>query len=306
MINLEKDEKKYITIKVLREQYQYLEVLSATKAVQRSMGINNTAMAIRQAIADKVSDMEQLIGLKQHVEYKGRKYYPEIQCINCGSNKAQHPLCPVHDCQWVTIDLANMGVQRISELKGLEHMDGLQYLDLSGNELTSLTGLERLKNLEFLWLSNNKITGMKGLNGLPNLRSLVLSENKLSKIEGLDRLVNLESLFLANNDIKVIEGLDSCVSLSRLDLSVNGLQRIAGLDSLTQLSELYLQDNQIGAISGLGTLKKLSQIYLQGNPVFGWAKTEFGGTDETNEQHNYMPDNFLFPQRLVDYSKQHA
>jgi hypothetical protein len=302
MINPEKDERKYITIKVLREQYQYLEVLSATKAVQRSMGINNTAMAIRKAIADKVSDMEQLIGLKQHVEFKGRKYYPEIRCINCGSNKAQHPLCPVHDCQWVTLDLANMGVQSISELEGLENINGLQYLDLSGNELTSIAGLERLKNLEFLWLGNNKIADIKGLRGLHNLRGLVLSENKVAKIEGLDRLVNLEALFLAKNDIKVIEGLDSCVNLYRLDLSSNSLLQMAGLEQLTHLSELYLQDNRITKIAGFGTLKKLSQVYIQGNPVFEWAKKEFGGTDDKNEQHNYLPDNFLFPQRLVEYS----
>ena len=87
----------------------------------------------------------------------------------------------------------------------LGSLDGLEVLDLSGNQLTGSipSELGSLGGLQYLYLDNNWLTGeiSADLGGLPNLRHLFIDDNRLTggiPFE-LGELTQLEYLFLDNN-----------------------------------------------------------------------------------------------------------
>ncbi len=66
--------------------------------------------------------------------------------------------------------------------------------NLKGNQIGEIKGLDALWKLEYLDLWHNKIKKVSGLDALTSLKSLILNRNEISKIEGLDSLRNLEIL----------------------------------------------------------------------------------------------------------------
>jgi len=80
-----------------------------------------------------------------------------------------------------TLKLYNVGIEDITEIKGLAELTDLQSLDLAGNKITEIKGLENLMNLEKLYLYNNEITEVKGLESLTKLSYLTLWKNPVLK-----------------------------------------------------------------------------------------------------------------------------
>ena len=86
-------------------------------------------------------------------------------------------------------------------LDNLYKFTNLRELRLTANKITEIKGLEHLINLQSLVLSHNDITEIKGLEHLINLRKLDLSFNNITEIKGLEHLVRLKILLLRNNKI---------------------------------------------------------------------------------------------------------
>uniref|UniRef100_A0A8C4RS31 Leucine-rich repeat and coiled-coil domain-containing protein 1 n=1 Tax=Erpetoichthys calabaricus TaxID=27687 RepID=A0A8C4RS31_ERPCA len=110
----------------------------------------------------------------------------------------------------------NLHCNKISSMKGLEHVYRLRHLDLSSNQITRIEGLGLLTSLRTLNLSCNQITKIEGLSGLVNLFSLNLSYNKLNDVTGLLYLHGTEQklkyLDLHSNSISKIEHVLQCIS----------------------------------------------------------------------------------------------
>ncbi len=139
-----------------------------------------------------------------HVEYRGIKYYIKAK-----------------DKRLV---LSSIGIENMSEIKGLENLVNLEELYLGGNEITEIKNLNNLINLHSLRLGGNKISEIKGLDALTNLESLRLSGNKISEIKGLETLTNLSSLKLNSNNITEIKGLGNLKNLFNLRLKGNPIR----------------------------------------------------------------------------------
>ena len=73
--------------------------------------------------------------------------------------------------------LEGKGIEKISEIEGLDTLTDLQYLLLSENQIKEIDGLDTLTSLCGLALNNNQITEIKGLEKLTNLQTLSLSDN---------------------------------------------------------------------------------------------------------------------------------
>lgn len=121
------------------------------------------------------------------------------------------------------LDLSDMGIIDISEIKDLEDQTTLEQLQLNYNKIEEIKGLEKLKNL----------------------RKLNLSANRIESIEGLEQLPQLEVLWIIHNQINEIKGLDYLTKLKELNLSRNKIQEIKGLENLTQLTKLNLRQNPV-------------------------------------------------------------
>ena len=60
----------------------------------------------------------------------------------------------------------------LSHLEGLEHVPGIETLNISGNALSSLDGLQHCYALTTLLCSRNELTGHDSLGALPQCKAL--------------------------------------------------------------------------------------------------------------------------------------
>ncbi len=160
------------------------------------------------------------------------------------------------------LDFCEYGITDISEIKGLENLTNLQWLQLQENGIEEIKGLENLTNLKSLILLENRIKEIKGLENLINLEALNLGSNLIEEIKGLENLTELRFLYLGDNKISEIKGLENLTNLEKLCFGRNKIREIKGLDNLTNLKTLYLNDNQIGEMKGLENLINLEDLYL--------------------------------------------
>ncbi len=155
---------------------------------------------------------------------------------------------------------------QLTDVKGLEKLTQLEWLDLSGNQLTNVTGLEKLDQLEYLDLSNNNLTDVTGLETLTQLETLYLRDNKLTELKGLEKLAKLKLLWPSGNQLTDVKGLEKLTQLKKLRLNHNQLTDVKGLEKLTKLEVLHLEHNKLTNVKGLEKLTQLRVLYLRLNP----------------------------------------
>ena len=100
------------------------------------------------------------------------------------------------------LDLSNQGIRDISEIKGLDKLTNLRYLNLNRNQIIEIKGLDNLRILQTLSLENNNISEIKGLDNLNLLENLLLSGNNISQIKGLGNLTSLKRVELRDNPVR--------------------------------------------------------------------------------------------------------
>lgn len=152
---------------------------------------------------------------------------------------------------------------RLCEVKGIESLNSLYYLDASYSEIDSIKKVDANQNLRSLNLTGNPVEKLTHLNRFPNLEILNLDNTSIRKIEGLDELKNLKELFISDAYINRIEGLEHLRNLEILDLSENQISKIEGVDHLLNLRELSLNRNQITTVENLDNLRNLELLLLE-------------------------------------------
>ncbi len=181
----------------------------------------------------------------QYVEYKGKFIY---------SNEKR-------------LQLNNLEIEDISDVKRLCELIFLEHLELRGNKIKEIKYLNTLVNLKKLYLSGNQIENIDNLNPLTKLELLALNDNQIKEIRSLESLQNLEHLNLSNNELLEIKGLKNLKNLKELALSGNKITSIKKLQTLNNLEELHLTDNQISEVQGLDNLRNLKMISLSNNRI---------------------------------------
>ena len=207
----------------------------------------------------------------------------------------------------------------IKEIKGLDNLKKLTYLDLSENEfIEEIKGLDTLTKLEILKMATNKIKEIKNLSSLINLRELSLykcdpflmndlvTEYTLKLNEFILKRRDIKELnFYENEDqkrneyrykhfIREIKGLDNLINLEDLDLRGNYFTEIKGLDNLVNLKTLKLDYNQISIIKGLENLKSLKFLSVSNNNLFQIPELPYLGNESVGASN---------PQKFVEYCK---
>jgi hypothetical protein len=162
----------------------------------------------------------------------------------------------------VVLDFHDARIQRI---EGLEAMNELDHLDLSGNRPGDLRGLEGLKALRSLYLADARLERIEGLEGLVSLEVLNLSGNDIHRIEGLGNLHSLRALSIERNPIDRLEGLGGLDALTDLDLSFCPVERIERLEELPELRFLNLWHTHVRSLVGLDQAKALVYVGLGEN-----------------------------------------
>ena len=150
---------------------------------------------------------------------------------------------------------------KISDLKPLEQLYHLTYLDLSCNDVWSLFPLRNLTNLTVLRLSENKITDIgTSLANLTHLTHLDLSNHYHSP------------LWSGNNEIKDLAPLRNLKNLERLDIGRNPIG--SSISVVRNLPKLMALDIGCCGVSNLRPLVEApglrgagSWVYLTHSPL---------------------------------------
>jgi Leucine-rich repeat (LRR) protein len=150
---------------------------------------------------------------------------------------------------------------------------GLQYLDLSYNQLTSLPPeIGNMTNLSGLSLVNNRLTSLpQEIGNLARLQWLELQGNQLTSLPpDIGNLVSLWGLRLSGNQLSSLPAeIGNLASLQELSLHNNQLTSLPPqIGKLANLLELDLESNQLASLPpDIGNLVNLQYLGLGGNEL---------------------------------------
>jgi hypothetical protein len=128
----------------------------------------------------------------------------------------------------------------ITSLSGIEYFVSLQYLDVSGNNLTALD-LLTLTDLKYLDVSGNRLTDITLTN--PILEHLDVSGNQLTELDLLT-LTDLKYLDVSGNNLTVLDLL-TLTDLKYLDVSDNKFVSIKDIKNLEN-TQVDLKEFELG------------------------------------------------------------
>jgi Leucine-rich repeat (LRR) protein len=189
------------------------------------------------------------------------------------------------------LESIDLSVNDLSDVHGLEQLDSLKKLYLSGNKIDSNNKFEsfhRLKNLEYLDLDGNRISSLSGLENLENLQTLIIGGTEIEHFDDVTIMKRLENLdlncchnidFTKNIDsekfpclrtlnlnscsMNEIQGLSELRTLTNLNLSSCNLFQSQGLEDLSELKVLRMDENCITKIEGLQNLRNLETLSVK-------------------------------------------
>ncbi|TRZ01620.1 hypothetical protein DNTS_022973 [Danionella cerebrum] len=147
----------------------------------------------------------------------------------------------------------------------------LTTLDMSRNSICCIDeSVKLIPGVEFLDLSHNELSQVENLQHLYNLVHLDLSFNQLTLLEAVHtKLGNIKTLNLCGNQLETLQGLSKLYSLVNLDLSRNRLAQldeIRHIGTLPCLEKLILADNPMCIIPDYRT-KVLAQFWDRASEV---------------------------------------
>ncbi len=158
----------------------------------------------------------------------------------------------------MSLSVSRIGEGLISclDVPELRSLKSLACLCLHGNNISTIEGLQHLEGLQDLNLSSNCISSLgNSLCGITTLTSINLASNRLQDAAGLEGLVNLTHLNLSYNSITSLHGLAALhgpgCKLRLLDVRHNqlpSLQAFAALVGCVNLRELSIAGNPVCAV----------------------------------------------------------
>ena len=135
------------------------------------------------------------------------------------------------------------------------HIRGLGFP--SGSQV-DLDLLSALTALEFLDLSGTQVSDVSALSALTALESLNLYGTQVSDVSALSALTALESLYLDGTQVSDVSALSALTHLKSLSLNRTQVSDVSALSALTALERLYLNGTQVSDVSALSALTALT------------------------------------------------
>jgi Leucine-rich repeat (LRR) protein len=157
----------------------------------------------------------------------------------------------------------------LDSLQGLENLESVQALYLTGVQVTDLSELASLANVEG-GLVIRHANGLQNLNGLGAKPPLlwIADSGTLSSLDGLELDVAAGSLILERVPaLADIDALQNLTSADTLILSGTGITELPDLSQLVYVSALNIDGNAVLTdLSGLAELQAVGSLSIQANP----------------------------------------
>lgn len=187
--------------------------------------------------------------------------------LTLSGNPIEHPelLGSIKDIQYLALTGCNL-----SDISWLSDLRGLETVYLGDNQILDISAASSLTDLTHLELDNNPLEdhSIMKLAGSPSLESLSIKDCNQSSLSGIESLTSLINIDASNNPISDLTPLCELTGLEYLDLSCADLHGdLNALSELTSLSYLDLHENELEDISALKNLDKLTHLDLSANCI---------------------------------------
>ena len=148
--------------------------------------------------------------------------------------------------------------QQITNLSPLADLP-LEYLSLTGNQISDLSPLAGQTELRVLDLGENPVRSAQALSGLTALQEVTLEAAGITSVEAFEGS-GIQSLNVRGTWVTDFSPLESCPSLRRLvvgELPGGAVETLAGLTSLVELRLYATQEVDLSHFAGLQQLQDL-------------------------------------------------
>ena len=245
----------------------------ATQATHLDLGrcgLDGTETALYQLL-EQATHIETLIFSNSWYEYKeafGVGMWQLSQNYGVDNQLVQVPAClPPGIKRLIIAGNDEDDRWQIESIRALKHLENLEELDLSFNQVRQTGELEAFTQLRRLMLRGNPIKQVPALQNLAQLQELNIAYIQIEDIKGLKNLKQLECLFLSKLPLKDYSILKELPRLKALSLSDNPNFRLKVLEGLPQLEHISLAGNQIEDIAFLQKFGHLKSLNLDRNPI---------------------------------------
>lgn len=169
--------------------------------------------------------------------------------------------------KWMKL-LAKLGIINLNEkfsldLKPLENLSNLKFLDLLGTQVTDLKPIKGLVNLEKLWIADIKMTTIEPLKGLSNLQGLWITGIAISDLTPIKESIKLQTLIVDNTKISDLEPIKGLKNLQILDIRGTQVTDLRPLMRLTNLERLLIDNTNVSDLSPLKYLTNLTRLFVR-------------------------------------------
>lgn len=162
------------------------------------------------------------------------------------------------------VDLSNT---QITELGPISNVTFLEYLNVSNTPASDIQFIKYSDRLKHLDISNTKIQHIEELANLKSLSSLKADYTPIMSFAVLNEFDSLKSLSLVQSGFNSAENIKELKNLKSLNLSRNYLINFNSLSELTDLEYLNLSETNIQDISPLADLENLQEVDLTSTEV---------------------------------------
>ena len=169
----------------------------------------------------------------------------------------EETMSPLDLAEILGLHLSNSGIM---SLQGMQHARRLEYLWLSGNDVSDISPLADLP-LAALTLDGNPIGDFRPLAEMEQLQYLALDNTSLREIPPLP--IQVYHVSLADNSITNVDGLAG--QYGHLWLSGNAISSLLPLEG-AGVKFLQLNDNQVANLAGL-RVDVLEELHIRNNAL---------------------------------------
>jgi hypothetical protein len=240
--------------------------VSHNEALTSLQGLHNLA-EIRNLTISDMGALSNLNGLSSLREVTGQ--------LQLARNDAMTSLAGLPSSLTKIEDLTILDNPLLVDLAGLEHVQEVTTLRISGNEvLETLSGVETLASARSIMIENNlQLQSLAALQNLTSVRDLHIHRNRaLADLEGLHNLVEVREIDIGwNASLSSLHGLRGLsagvhtIAIGRNDL-LTSLQGLGGVGSMTGDLRVY-ENPAMTSLSGLGDITSVRQLTIRANPV---------------------------------------
>jgi len=160
------------------------------------------------------------------------------------------------------LKFVNLSNTQITELGPISNVTFLEYLDVSNTPASDIQFIKYSDRLKHLDISNTEIHHIEDLANLKTLTSLKADRTPIMSFAVLNEFDSLQSLSLVESGFNSAENISKLKKLNSLDLSRNYLINFTSLSELEALKYLNLSETNIQDLTPLNKLNNLEEVNL--------------------------------------------